>query len=49
MSWEDGSVEGAVETLDREWYPRLMAGANFAEGIQAFVEKRPTKWLDSKL
>ena len=19
MSWEDGSVEGAVETLDREW------------------------------
>ncbi|KAK4215040.1 ClpP/crotonase-like domain-containing protein [Rhypophila decipiens] len=49
MSWEDGSVEGAVTALENEWYPRLMAGQNFQEGIQAFVEKRPTKWVDSKL
>lgn len=49
MSWEDGSVEGAVTALADEWYPRLMGGSNFAEGIQAFVEKRPPKWLDSKL
>lgn len=49
MSWEDGSVEGAVSAVADQWYPRLMGGTNFAEGIQAFVEKRPPKWVDSKL
>jgi len=49
MAWEDGSVEGAVSALASEWYPRLMAGQNFSEGIQAFVEKRPPKWSNSKL
>ncbi|KAM7200343.1 hypothetical protein V8F20_005320 [Naviculisporaceae sp. PSN 640] len=49
MSWEDGNVEGAVTALENDWYPRLMAGQNFQEGIRAFVEKRPTKWVDSKL
>jgi len=49
LSWEEGSVEGAVSALADRWYPRLMDGPNFAEGIQAFVEKRPPKWLDSKL
>jgi enoyl-CoA hydratase/carnithine racemase len=49
LSWEAGSVEGAVSTLADEWYPRLVDGPNFAEGIQAFVEKRPPKWVNSKL
>lgn len=49
MSWEAGSVEETVTTLADEWYPHLVKGANFAEGIQAFVEKRQPKWTDSKL
>ena len=49
MSWEAGSVEETVTTLANEWYPHLVKGANFAEGIQAFVEKRQPKWTDSKL
>ncbi len=50
LSWEDGgSVEGGVEKLAEEWYPRLMVGENFAEGIRAFVEKRKPKWVNSKL
>jgi mevalonyl-CoA hydratase len=49
MSWEGGSVEDAVTKLEKEWYPRLMAGPNFAEGVRAFVEKREPRWLGSKL
>ena len=49
MSWEMGSVEDAVTKLASESYPRLMEGPNFKEGIQAFVEKRPTRWVNSKL
>ncbi|KAK5656977.1 hypothetical protein OQA88_3500 [Cercophora sp. LCS_1] len=49
MSWEDGSVEGAVSKLADQWYPRLMAGHNFAEGVRAFVEKRSPRWTNSKL
>jgi enoyl-CoA hydratase/carnithine racemase len=49
LSWEAGSVEEAVSTLADQWYPRLVGGSNFAEGIQAFVEKRPPIWTNSKL
>ncbi|KIW21635.1 hypothetical protein PV08_02215 [Exophiala spinifera] len=49
LSWESRSVEDAVTTLADQWYPRLIQGPNFAEGIQAFVEKRPPRWKDSKL
>ncbi|RDL33295.1 Uncharacterized protein BP5553_08734 [Venustampulla echinocandica] len=49
LSWEASSVEEAVSTLAEQWYPGLVNGPNFAEGIQAFVEKRPPKWVDSKL
>jgi enoyl-CoA hydratase/carnithine racemase len=49
LSWETGNVEEAVTSLASEWYPQLVKGHNFREGIQAFVEKRPPKWIDSKL
>lgn len=49
LSWEAGGVEEAVSNLADKWYPQLMGGHNFAEGIQAFVEKRPPNWINSKL
>lgn len=49
MSWEAGSVEDTVSDLADQWYPRLVRGPNFAEGIQAFVEKRSPSWRNSKL
>lgn len=49
LSWEASSVEGAVSALINQWYPRLVDGSNFAEGIQAFVEKRRPNWVNSKL
>ena len=49
LSWEAGSVEQAVSYLAGQWYPRLIEGPNFAEGIQAFVQKRSPKWVNSKL
>ncbi|KAG9246930.1 ClpP/crotonase-like domain-containing protein [Calycina marina] len=48
-SWEAGSVEDTVTGLAEKWYPRLVGSPNFAEGIRAFAEKRPTSWIDSKL
>ncbi|KAF7717880.1 Enoyl-CoA hydratase [Penicillium ucsense] len=49
LGWEYGDVEQAVSTLEEEWYPRLVKGHNFREGIQAFTEKRPPQWMNSKL
>ncbi|KAF2156991.1 ClpP/crotonase [Myriangium duriaei CBS 260.36] len=49
MSWETGSVEDTVSALADHWYPQLVDGENFREGIKAFVEKRSPKWTNSKL
>lgn len=49
MAWDGGSVEDTVTELADNWYPRLVAGPNFAEGIRAFTEKRPPKWVKSNL
>lgn len=49
MSWETGSVEEAVTALAEQYYPRLVGGANFAEGIRAFAEKRNPRWVHSRL
>ncbi|THY51556.1 ClpP/crotonase [Aureobasidium pullulans] len=49
LSWEAGSVEDTVTTLAKEWYPRLVQGENFKEGIKAFAEKRSPVWVSSKL
>lgn len=49
LSWETGNAEEAVSTLADEWYPRLVGGPNFSEGIRAFSEKRSPQWVNSKL
>ncbi|KAL4804180.1 ClpP/crotonase-like domain-containing protein [Aspergillus unguis] len=47
--WERASVEEGSEALVDSWYPRLMAGENFREGVRAFVEKRKPQWRPSNL
>jgi enoyl-CoA hydratase/carnithine racemase len=49
MAWEYGNAEDAVSRLESEYYPRLVAGPNFREGIEAFVEKRVPRWVNSRL
>ncbi|OJJ59008.1 hypothetical protein ASPSYDRAFT_89729 [Aspergillus sydowii CBS 593.65] len=48
-AWEMASVEEASSTLVDSWYPKLMAGENFHEGVRAFVEKRRPIWRPSNL
>ncbi|KKK17791.1 enoyl-CoA hydratase/isomerase family protein [Aspergillus rambellii] len=43
-AWEIASVEEGSTALVDNWYPRLMAGENFHEGMRAFVEKRSPRW-----
>ena len=47
--WEMASVEEASSALVDEWYPKLIAGENFHEGVKAFVEKRQPRWRASNL
>lgn len=47
--WKDGGVEEGTERLVRGIYQDMEAGENMKEGINAFVEKRRPKWVDSKL
>ncbi|RKU40154.1 hypothetical protein DL546_001305 [Coniochaeta pulveracea] len=48
-AWEAGSVEDTVTMVEENWYPRLVQGENFREGIKAFAEKRAPVWRNSKL
>ncbi|KAL2835384.1 ClpP/crotonase-like domain-containing protein [Aspergillus pseudoustus] len=48
-AWETASVEEGSSKLVDEWYPKLMAGENFHEGVRAFVEKRKPRWRPSNL
>ncbi|GME51793.1 hypothetical protein GTA08_BOTSDO10422 [Neofusicoccum parvum] len=49
LGWEKASVEDGSALLIEGWYGKLMAGANFKEGIRAFAEKREPQWVPSKL
>jgi enoyl-CoA hydratase/carnithine racemase len=41
-SWECDAAE--VEALETEYHHRLMAHPDAAEGVRAFLEKRPPRW-----
>ncbi|KAM0304293.1 hypothetical protein HYE67_002039 [Fusarium culmorum] len=47
--WEHGSAENAVRVHRQTWDSVMADGHNFHEGVQAFVEKRSPRWVDSKL
>lgn len=49
QGWMDGGVEQGTERLVRGLYHDMDAGDNMKEGINAFVQKRRPKWVDSKL
>ena len=47
--WTGGGVEEATQRLlDGSW-SRMERGENLKEGVRAFVEKRPPRWVASKL
>jgi enoyl-CoA hydratase/carnithine racemase len=49
QGWETAAVERAVEiTLERE-FAELQKGENILEGLRAFTDKRPPKWVGSRL
>lgn len=47
--WEHGSAENAVRVHRQTWDAVMADGHNFHEGVQAFVEKRSPRWVNSKL
>lgn len=49
MGWEGVGAEEATRLSNEIWGPRLHAGENLKEGVQAFVEKRKPQWRPSKL
>lgn len=48
-AWETASVERAYQITHETFNHRLTGGANHAEGLAAFREKRKPLWKDSKL
>jgi enoyl-CoA hydratase/carnithine racemase len=48
-AWDGMGVEEATTKVEQGVWKKLQAGENIKEGLRAFVEKRPVKWVDSKL
>jgi enoyl-CoA hydratase/carnithine racemase len=48
-AWDGTGVDEATTQVDQGSWRKLQAGENIKEGLRAFVEKRPVKWVDSKL
>jgi enoyl-CoA hydratase/carnithine racemase len=48
-AWETASVERAFQVTHEQMYEDLMKSENSKEGLAAFREKRPARWMDSKL
>jgi enoyl-CoA hydratase/carnithine racemase len=44
-SWECDAEE--IEALETEYHHRLMAHSDAAEGVRAYLEKRPPRWEKS--
>ncbi|KAI9835231.1 MAG: hypothetical protein M1837_003882 [Sclerophora amabilis] len=47
--WTGEGVREGSASLVRDWGDKLAAGENYREGLRAFVEKRPVRWVPSKL
>ena len=49
QAWETADVEKATEEWHREHFSALEQGENIREGLEAFMQKRPPVWKESKL
>lgn len=49
QAWYHGNVDDATNDALEKWTTKLEEGENIKEGVRAFVEKRPPKWMDSTL
>lgn len=49
LGWEGIGPDVGTRVLDQGIYGRIEGGENFKEGVRSFVEKRPPRWVDSKL
>ncbi|MCJ1308252.1 hypothetical protein MMC25_001905 [Agyrium rufum] len=47
--WDGSGVEEGTDRTRDEWFRRIVGKENMVEGVQAFVEKRKPRWVDSKL
>lgn len=44
-----GVADASQQDVEKGVWAGLQAGENYKEGLKAFVEKRPVRWVDSKL
>lgn len=49
LGWEALGVADASRIFLQGWSSRIYDGENIQEGLNAFAERRPVKWKDSKL
>jgi len=49
LGWEALGVADASRIFLDGWSARIYEGENMQEGLDAFTEKRPVRWRDSKL